>query len=135
MGTTFEGSVIDNDLLGAIPRTVGGVEVSPDTLSFEVIGDTVMGVGHYLGHAQTFARIKADYVYPEIADRRSISESRTPGRATGCAGSSPGITRAISAKMSMQRSGAVTTSSCRARECSPATASGTGASCKPLQKW
>ena len=79
MGTTFEGSVIDNDLLGAIPRTVEGGEVSPDTLSFEVIGDTVMGVGHYLGHAQTFARIKADYVYPEIADRRSISEWQDAG--------------------------------------------------------
>jgi trimethylamine--corrinoid protein Co-methyltransferase len=79
MGTTFEGYVIDNDLLGAILRTVKGIEVSPDTLNFEVIRDTVMGVGHYLGHAQTFARMKTDYVYPEIADRRSISEWQDAG--------------------------------------------------------
>jgi trimethylamine--corrinoid protein Co-methyltransferase len=79
MGTTFEGYVIDNDLLGAILRTVKGIEVSTDTLSFEVIRDTVMGAGHYLGHAQTFARMKTDYVYPEIADRRSISEWQDAG--------------------------------------------------------
>lgn len=79
MGTTFEGYVIDNDLLGAILRTVKGIEVNPDTLSFDVIRDTVMGVGHYLGHAQTFARMKTDYVYPEIADRRSISEWQDAG--------------------------------------------------------
>jgi len=79
MGTTFEGYVIDNDLLGAILRTVKGIEVSEDTLNFDVIRDTVMGVGHYLGHAQTFARMKTDYVYPEIADRRSISEWQDAG--------------------------------------------------------
>ena len=33
----IEGYVIDNDLLGAILRTVKGIEVTPDTLSFEVI--------------------------------------------------------------------------------------------------
>lgn len=79
MGTSFESYVIDNDLLGAILRTVKGIEVSQDTLNFEVIRDTVLGVGHYLGHAQTFARMKTDYVYPEIADRRSISEWQDAG--------------------------------------------------------
>lgn len=79
MGTSFEGYVLDNDLLGAILRTVKGIEVSEDTLNFDVIRDTVMGVGHYLGHPQTFARMKTDYVYPEIADRRSISEWQDAG--------------------------------------------------------
>jgi trimethylamine--corrinoid protein Co-methyltransferase len=79
MGTTFEGYVLDNDLLGAILRTVKGIEVTEDTLDFEVIRDTVMGVGHYLGHPQTFARMKTDYVYPAISDRRSISEWQDAG--------------------------------------------------------
>jgi trimethylamine--corrinoid protein Co-methyltransferase len=79
MGTTLESYVIDNDLLGAILRTVKGIEVSDDTLNFDVIRDTVMGVGHYLGHAQTFARMKSDYVYPDIADRRSINEWENTG--------------------------------------------------------
>jgi len=79
MGTSFEGYVLDNDLLGAILRTVKGVEVSEDALSFDVIRDVVMGEGHYLGHPQTFARMKTDYLYPEIADRRSISEWEDAG--------------------------------------------------------
>ena len=79
MGTTFEGYVLDNDLLGAILRTVKGIDVSEDALSFEVIRDTVMGAGHYLGHTQTFARMRSDYVYPEIADRRSIGEWEKAG--------------------------------------------------------
>ncbi len=79
MGTSFESYVIDNDLLGAILRTVKGIEVSDDTLSFDVIRDTVMGPGHYLGHAQTLARMKTDYVYPEIACRRSASAWQEAG--------------------------------------------------------
>ena len=73
MGTAFESYVLDNDLLGAILRTVRGIEVSEDALNFDVIKDTVMGEGHYLGHPQTLARMKTDYLYPEIADRRSIN--------------------------------------------------------------
>ncbi len=74
MGTTLESYVLDNDLLGAILRTVRGIEVNHETLDFEVIRDVVLGEGHYLGHAQTLARMKTDYLYPELADRRSINE-------------------------------------------------------------
>ena len=79
MGTSLESYVLDNDLLGAILRTVKGVEVSEDSLNFDVIRDVVMGEGHYLGHPQTFSRMKTDYLYPEIADRRSISEWEDAG--------------------------------------------------------
>ncbi|GAW35572.1 trimethylamine methyltransferase [Roseovarius sp. A-2] len=73
MGTSFESYVLDNDLIGAILRTVKGIEVSEDTLNFDTISDVVLGEGHYLGHPQTFARMKSDFLYPGIADRRSIS--------------------------------------------------------------
>ena len=66
-------------LLGAILRTVKGVEVSEDALSFDVIRDVVLGEGHYLGHAQTFSRMKTDFLYPEIADRSSINEWHEAG--------------------------------------------------------
>jgi len=79
MGTCFESYVLDNDLLGAILRTVKGVEVSDDTLNFDTIRDVVMGEGHYLGHPQTFNRMKTDYLYPDIADRKSISEWEDAG--------------------------------------------------------
>lgn len=38
-----------------------------------------MGEGHFLGHPQTFARMKTYYLYPEIADRCSISEWQDAG--------------------------------------------------------
>jgi trimethylamine--corrinoid protein Co-methyltransferase len=79
MGASLESLVLDNDLLGAILRTVRGIEVNEDTLSFDVIRNVVMGDGHYLGHPQTLSRMKTDYLYPEIADRRSISEWEEDG--------------------------------------------------------
>ncbi|MCP4378840.1 MAG: methyltransferase, partial [bacterium] len=79
MGTSLESYVLDNDLIGAILRTVRGIEVNEDTLNFEVIRDVVLGEGHYLGHAQTYARMKTDYLYPEIADRGSINEWQQAG--------------------------------------------------------
>ncbi len=79
MGTSLEGYVLDNDLIGAILRTVRGIEVDEDTVNFDVIRDVVLGEGHYLGHAQTYARMKTDYLYPDIADRRSINEWQEAG--------------------------------------------------------
>ncbi len=71
MGTALESYVIDNDMLGAVLRTVRGIEVSDDTLSFEVIRDVVQGEGHFLGSPQTLSRMETDYVYPAVADRAS----------------------------------------------------------------
>ena len=74
LGCSFEAYVIDNDMLGAILRSIRGVEVSPDSLAVEVIADVSQGEGHYLGHAQTLARMQSDYVYPQVADRRSPAD-------------------------------------------------------------
>ncbi len=49
LGASFESYVIDNDTLGAVQRTVRGIEVNEDTLSFDVIKDVVNGEGHFLG--------------------------------------------------------------------------------------
>ena len=37
-------------MLGSINRTVRGIEITPDTLSAQVIADVVRGEGHFLGH-------------------------------------------------------------------------------------
>lgn len=79
MGTSFESYVLDNELIGAVLRTVKGVEVSEDALNFDAIRDVVLGEGHYLGQPQTYGRMKTDYLYPEIADRRSIGEWEDAG--------------------------------------------------------
>ncbi|MFT5506162.1 MAG: trimethylamine--corrinoid protein Co-methyltransferase [Gammaproteobacteria bacterium] len=70
LGCAFESYVVDNDMIGSILRGIRGLEVSDDTLAADVIENMVTGEGHYLGHSQTLARMKSDYIYPEIADRQ-----------------------------------------------------------------
>ena len=74
LGCCLESYVIDNDMLGAINRTVRGVEVNDDTLSIDPIRDVCLdGPGHYLGHEQTLNRMQKDYLYPIIGDRENIN--------------------------------------------------------------
>lgn len=79
LGASLEGYVIDNDMLGAIMRSVRGIEATGENLSAQVIRDVCGGEGHYLGHQDTLARMKADYAYPAIADRRSPREWQEAG--------------------------------------------------------
>lgn len=69
-----ESLVIDNDMCGAILRSVRGVEVDPAYLDLAIIEDVVTGEGHYLGHAQTLQLMRSEYVYPDLGDRRSVDE-------------------------------------------------------------
>ena len=69
-----EALVIDDDMCGAILRSVRGIEVSEDLIDLEAIERVVTGAGHYLGEAQTLALMKTEYVYPRLGDRRSVSE-------------------------------------------------------------
>lgn len=71
LGSSLEALVIDNDMLGAINRTVRGIEVTPETLSADVIAEAIEGPGHFLGHAQTLDLMQKEYIYPVIADRLS----------------------------------------------------------------
>jgi trimethylamine--corrinoid protein Co-methyltransferase len=71
MATSFEAYVIDNDMLGAILSTATPIDVSDETLALDVIAQTVRGEGHFLGHPDTFARMKSDFVYPTHADRQA----------------------------------------------------------------
>ena len=79
LGCALESYVIDNDMLGAIMRSIRGVEVTPETIGVDVIANVSRGAGHYLGHEQTLARMKADYVYPAVADRRAPAEWEADG--------------------------------------------------------
>jgi trimethylamine--corrinoid protein Co-methyltransferase len=69
IGQSFEGMLIDNDMLGNIQRMLRGIEVTDETLSLDVIRDVVYGSGHYLGHEQTLQLMQSEYLYPRIADR------------------------------------------------------------------
>lgn len=79
---SFEGMLIDNDMLGSIQRLLRGIEVNDETLSLAVIKETVTGSGHYLNHPQTLALMQSEYVYPAVADRRTPDEWQSRGQQT-----------------------------------------------------
>ena len=78
-GCSLESMVMDNDLIGAIQRSLRGIEVNDETLSYEVIERTVLGPCHYLGTEQTLALMQTEYLYPRVADRSSLSEWQYQG--------------------------------------------------------
>ena len=71
LGCSHESMVIDNDMLTSIRRILRGIEVNDETLSVDVIKQSVEGPGHFLGSEQTMNLMKTEYVYPELADRLS----------------------------------------------------------------
>ncbi len=74
MAVSFGAMAADNDMLGALLRANVPPEVSDETLMFDAIAETVSGEGHFLGRPETYARMRSDFLYPEVADRRSIDE-------------------------------------------------------------
>lgn len=75
LAACYESYVVDNDIIGAVQRSIRGIEVSDETLAIEVIRDVCLnGPGHFLGHDQTLTLMQSEYVYPEIGDRTSPKE-------------------------------------------------------------
>ncbi len=75
LGFSLESLVIDNDIIGAALRTIRGIEVNDETLSFETIRSVCLdGPGHYLGSEQTLRLMQRDYLYPVVGDRSSPKE-------------------------------------------------------------
>jgi len=79
MGVSYESLVIDNDMLGAILRTVRGIEISEETLSVDVIRNAVHGDGHFLREAQTLKLMRSEYEYPSLADRQPPNQWQESG--------------------------------------------------------
>jgi len=69
MGLSFESLVIDNDMLGSVLRTVRGIEVNEETLSYAEIENAVRGEGHFLRQEQTLNLMRSEFEYPALADR------------------------------------------------------------------
>lgn len=79
LGISLQAYVSDNDMLGNILRSVRGVEATAENIAAEVIADVCRGAGHYLGELHTFNRMKCDYFYPHIGDRRTPVEWQEDG--------------------------------------------------------
>ena len=69
-----ESLLIDNDMCGAILRTIRGIEVSDEMLDLDSIERVVTGEGHFLGEPQTLQIMKTEYVYPQLGDRQSVAD-------------------------------------------------------------
>ena len=69
LGASFEAFILDDEMLGAVHRTIRGIEVNEATLGFDAIKDVVLGDGHFLGHALTIQAMERDYHWPTLADR------------------------------------------------------------------
>lgn len=75
LGYSLESLVIDNDTIGMAQRTIKGIEVNEERLSFDTIKDVCLnGPGHYLGSGQTLSLMQTEYLYPGVGDRRSPNE-------------------------------------------------------------
>jgi trimethylamine--corrinoid protein Co-methyltransferase len=79
MGYSPESLVIDNDMLGSILRTVRGIEVNEETLSYDVIESVVRGEGHFLREPQTLSLMRSEYEYPALADRQPPNQWQENG--------------------------------------------------------
>jgi trimethylamine--corrinoid protein Co-methyltransferase len=79
MALSLEAMVIDNDMLGSVLRTVRGIEVNEETLSFDVINQVVHGEGHFLRSEQTIGLMRSEYEYPALADRSTPGEWEAAG--------------------------------------------------------
>jgi len=82
LAQSFEGMVIDNDMMGSVLRLLRGIEVSDETLSYDIIESTVRGVGHYLNQEQTLEIMQTEYLYPQIGDRRTANDWQQGGKET-----------------------------------------------------
>lgn len=80
MAYSLEAVAVDNETLGTIQRLLRGIDVSEDTLSYDVIADVVKDGGHFLNHRQTLSLMRNEYYYPKLADRGGIEDWEKGGK-------------------------------------------------------
>ncbi len=71
MACSYGGMVVDNDMLGSILRSLHRHDLGAVDAVEESILEAVEGDGHFLGHPETIRRMKTDFLYPQVADRKS----------------------------------------------------------------
>jgi len=74
MVASKEALVIDNDMCGAILRSVRGVEMFEGCVDLDMIEAVVTGEGHFLGTAQTLDLMTKEYIYPALGNRQSVND-------------------------------------------------------------
>jgi len=68
---SFEKFVMDDELCGILKHFSHGIEVTPETLAFNVI-QNVGHDGHFLSQSQTLERCRTEFWMPELSDRSGL---------------------------------------------------------------
>ena len=82
MAVSYPAYIIDNDMIGAILKTAVEIDIRTDTLNIDNIRKVVNSDGHFLGQPDTYARMKTDFLYPDIADRLTPDDWQAQGALT-----------------------------------------------------
>jgi trimethylamine--corrinoid protein Co-methyltransferase len=78
---SFEKLVLDDDMCGMMRRYEGGIEVTPETLAYDVIAN-VGADGNYLMEMHTVKRCRTEFWTPAVVDRTGLEEWMAGGRKT-----------------------------------------------------
>ncbi|MFH1619242.1 MAG: trimethylamine methyltransferase family protein, partial [bacterium] len=70
--------VIDNDIIAMAVRILKGIEVTPETMAFDVISKVGAG-NNYISQKHTAKGLRKEYVFPKIMDRDQRKEWNSKG--------------------------------------------------------
>jgi trimethylamine--corrinoid protein Co-methyltransferase len=76
---SYEKLVLDDEMCGMMRRYKEGIEISPDTLAYDVIAN-VGSDGNYLMEMHTVERCRTEFWTPAVADRAGLEEWMDTGR-------------------------------------------------------
>lgn len=79
MAVAYEQYVLDDEILGAVMRTLRGIEVTPDTLATDVIHSVGPG-GNYISTSHTVKHLRSEFFLPKIAVRTNYAAWQAGGR-------------------------------------------------------
>jgi trimethylamine--corrinoid protein Co-methyltransferase len=68
---SFEKFIIDDEIIGMLRRYLRGIEVTPETLAYEVVAKVGPG-GHFLGEEHTLERCRTEFWQPDLCDRSGL---------------------------------------------------------------
>ncbi|HEY72631.1 MAG: hypothetical protein DRJ03_25855 [Chloroflexi bacterium] len=76
---SYEKFVLDDEMCGMVRRLQRGIEVTPETLAYDVITQVGSG-GNYLAEMHTVKRCRTEFWQPAICDRSGVEAWMAGGR-------------------------------------------------------